>query len=226
MNDEIETIEYRGQLIKIYQDEDARDPRDWDNLGTMICFHNQYELGDEHELRTEDFDNWDGVKQYLMKEKNAFIILSLFLYDHSGLRMKIGSFSGLLAQGHAEFDSGQVGFIYVTPEDVRKCYMVKRITEKIRNQVRNNLISEVNTYDDYLSGNVYGFMSETSDGEDIDSCWGFFGDTDYMISGAKSGIDCYVLEGRKQHYKTLKGYIKGKVPLMYRKPLDTCLTGA
>lgn len=226
MNDEIETIEYRGQVIKIYQDEDAGSPRDWDNVGTMICFHNRYELGDKHDLSIEDFDNWDGVKQYLMKEKNAFIILSLFLYDHSGLRMKIGSFNGLLSQGHAEFDSGQIGFIYVTPGDVRKCYMVKRITEKIRERVRECLLSEVNTYDDYLSGNVYWYAAETSDGDTINSCGGYYGDTDYMISEAKSGIDCYVLEGRKQHYKTLKGYIKGKVPLMYRKPLDTYLTGA
>lgn len=38
--------DYKGYTIKIYHDEDAESPRDWDNLGEMVCFHRRYNLGD------------------------------------------------------------------------------------------------------------------------------------------------------------------------------------
>ena len=33
--------------LKIIRDTDPADPREWDNLGTMVCFHSRYNLGDE-----------------------------------------------------------------------------------------------------------------------------------------------------------------------------------
>uniref|UniRef100_A0A6M3Y250 Uncharacterized protein n=1 Tax=viral metagenome TaxID=1070528 RepID=A0A6M3Y250_9ZZZZ len=45
-NEACETIEYRGFNINIYQDEMAEDPRDWDNIGQMVCKHRDYYLGD------------------------------------------------------------------------------------------------------------------------------------------------------------------------------------
>lgn len=46
MNNIIETLEYRGFDINIYQDEMAESPRDWDNIGKMVCKHRDYYLGD------------------------------------------------------------------------------------------------------------------------------------------------------------------------------------
>ena len=45
-------------------------------------------------------------------------ILPLYLYDHSGLAMSTGSFVG--RAHHAEWDSGQVGFIYMDKETAMK----------------------------------------------------------------------------------------------------------
>ena len=219
MNNCIETIEYRNQTIKIYPDEDCESPREWDNLGTMICFHKRYNLGDKHNLDSDDFSGWEEMYTYLVKKMKAYIVCPLYLYDHSGLRIKIGNFYGLLPQGHAEFDSGQIGFIYVTAEKIHKEYNVKRITKPIREKVIKILNSEVNVYDDYLTGNVYGYIAETTDGDNIDSCWGFIGDTDYMISEAKSAIDWYIKNKCKVHCEKLKMQIKSHVELIYRKPL-------
>ena len=33
--------------IKIERDGDAESPREWDNVGTMVCWHSRYNLGDE-----------------------------------------------------------------------------------------------------------------------------------------------------------------------------------
>tara|TARA_Y100000310_G_C20699211_1_gene828120 strand:+ start:5378 stop:6172 length:795 start_codon:yes stop_codon:yes gene_type:complete len=45
---EVERIEHQGETVVIYQEEDAEhcDPRQWDNLGIMVCFHPDYILGD------------------------------------------------------------------------------------------------------------------------------------------------------------------------------------
>ncbi len=100
-----DTYEMGNIVGKVMQDEDPENPRRaWDNFGTMVCFHRRYDLGDKHDIKHEDFSGWDEMEDYLRKEKGAVIVLPLFLYDHSGLRMKVGSFRGLLPQGHAEFD--------------------------------------------------------------------------------------------------------------------------
>ena len=47
---------HRGHMIRIIQDIDAENPRDWCNLGTMTCWHSRYCLGDCHDHGTpEDF---------------------------------------------------------------------------------------------------------------------------------------------------------------------------
>lgn len=40
--------------IFIYPDEYPDNPRDWDNTGTMVCFHSRYNLGDKHEYTGKD----------------------------------------------------------------------------------------------------------------------------------------------------------------------------
>lgn len=104
----------------------------------------------------------------LAAEKN--IILPLNLYDHSMLHMSTSSFLGR-AQ-HAEWDSGQVGWIYAAPEDIEKEY--GSLTPESYEKAEALLKSEVECYDYYLSGQCYGFRLY-EDGEETDSCWGFMG---------------------------------------------------
>jgi len=104
----------------------------------------------------------------LAAEKN--IILPLNLYDHSMLSMSVSSFVGR-AQ-HAEWDSGQVGWIYATPEDIEKEY--GSLTPENYETAKALLKSEVECYDYYLSGQCYGFRLYEN-GEETDSCWGFLG---------------------------------------------------
>lgn len=41
---------YQGLTIKIYHDPDIESPRAWSNLGTLICWHRRYRLGDSHQF--------------------------------------------------------------------------------------------------------------------------------------------------------------------------------
>ena len=51
----IETITYKDYIIKIVEQSDPEDPRSWDNLSQMICFHRDYNLGDKHDFKQSDY---------------------------------------------------------------------------------------------------------------------------------------------------------------------------
>ncbi len=181
-----ETIEYKGHKIKVYQDSDPLNPRkEFDNLGTMVCFHGRYDLGDEH-----SFENDGDLYKQIQEREGDFIHLPLYLYDHSGITMSTGPFS-------CPWDSGMVGIIFITKQKIREEYSVKRISANLLERVKTYLQGEVETYDDYLTGNVHGYVIEDPDDSKEhdgiqDSCWGFYGDTDYMVSEAKGMIDWHM----------------------------------
>lgn len=156
-----ETYDKEDKVLKIYYDEDAINPRQDCNLGTMICWHRSYDLGDKH-----DYCSPNEFRAEI-NEKNA-IILPLYLYDHSGLAMSTAPFS-------CPWDSGQVGWIYVSKEKVREEFRVKKITRKIQEQVERILKSEVEVQQQYLNGEIFGYILEDTEGNELDSCWGFYG---------------------------------------------------
>lgn len=207
----METINYKNYKIQIEYDENAANPRtEWDNLGTMVCFHNRYNLGDKNDFSLEEF------KEFIKKEEKNIIALPLYLYDHSGITISSKPFS-------CKWDSGQVGYIYITKEKVRKEYNWKVITKKRREQIIKYLEGEIETYDDFLTGAVYGFQIVDKNGEEIDSCYGFYG-YDHKKSGllehAENSIDCHIKEIRKKHFEKLKNWIKSKVDIQYRSSLS------
>lgn len=135
----------------MYQDFD--NPRSWDNLGKMVCFHGRYDLGDKHDYKHQNYDSWDEMEKAIIKEENVCVILPLYLYDHSGITMNTTGFS-------CRWDSGQVGFTFVSKEMVRKEYGVKRITKSVIEKVTKVLIGEVDTYDKYLTGELQEELEE------------------------------------------------------------------
>ena len=51
----------KEKTIKIIQDGWAENPREWGNLGTMVCWHGKYDLGDNHKFE----DSIDFFKSLL-----------------------------------------------------------------------------------------------------------------------------------------------------------------
>lgn len=163
------TAAYR---IKVEQDEYPESPREWDNLGTMECWHRRYNLGDG-QITPEE-----AIAIY---ESDEYISLPLYLYDHSGITMSTAPFS-------CPWDSGQVGIIYVSIEKVVKEF--GELTAEIREQVYNILVSEVKAYDQFLIGDVWFYSIQkakvyTADDDDtltqwetIEACGGFYGRED------------------------------------------------
>ncbi len=160
--------------IRLIPDRGAESPRDFDNLGKMYCEHRRYYLGDcdnrgRPTVPDPRVDPADGEHYH----PDVVIALPLGLYDHSGITMYVGRTH---PQDSAGWDSGCVGVIYVTRADIRANWPSwKRLTTKRLAQVEAALRQEVETYDQYLRGDVYGFVVESHTGETLDSCWGFYG---------------------------------------------------
>jgi hypothetical protein len=152
--------------IEVWQDQDEdNNPRDWDNLGTMVCWHRRYKLGDPYAYATPtDF----------LAEHSDDLMLPLYLYDHSGLSLRTSDYF-FRAVDACGWDWGKVGYIHVSKDTIRHEYGVKRITATVRDRALNVLEAEVRTYDQYLQGDVWGFTLKDAEGEVIDSCGGFFG---------------------------------------------------
>jgi hypothetical protein len=174
-----QSVEYKGYTIEIEQDSDPQNPRtEWENLGTMYCFHKRYTMGDEHKLTLSE-----AVK---MEQSKDFISLPIYMYDHSGVTINTTPFS-------CQWDSGKLGFIAVSKEKVRKDYSWKVITKARIEKIKEYLLNEVKTYDDFLTGNVYGYNIKDSEGNAKGSSWGYFTsdhEENGLLEQAKSEIDC------------------------------------
>ena len=117
----IEVEEYKGFKIEIHSDEDPMDPRDCDNFGTLVCWHPRYTLGDKNEFATsDDFEEYRSITK--------LVCLPVFIIDHSGLAFNTGGFRYCDPQ---EWDSGQVGWIYITYDKLREEFGKKRITKAL-----------------------------------------------------------------------------------------------
>lgn len=166
--------------VKIVHDIDPQNPREWDQLGIIAGFHRRYNIGDSDPgllldggtLGSDDYKGWDEMEATL-RRRGAVCIKTLYLYDHSGTSISTKSFVGR-AQ-HASWDSGRVGFIFTTRERMQESLGKNRLTTKTRKRVEEILEAEVKEYDQFMTGDVFGYVIEDEQGNDVDSCWGFYG---------------------------------------------------
>lgn len=212
---------YKGCTIRLEQDDDPWNPREVsDPAGKMVCWHSRYNLGDKHSYASPtdfflelaapffeaearllgiepEFNGYEEVADHLnLSEKElyekardyvdrSYVILPLYLYDHSGLSISTRKFS-------CSWDSGQVGYIFLSYEQAQREWPSDTLEESIERATKY-LEAEVNEYDAFMRGDVVGWIAEDEEGEEIDSCWGFYpdekGNHDYAIEEAKSSID-------------------------------------
>lgn len=175
--DFIEEKVFGDYKVRTFHDESPESPREWDNVGTMVCFHRRYNLGDKTDYRSEDYNSWDELKQGIMENEGEVFILPLYLFDHSGISISTSSFN-------CNWDSGQVGFIFVSKYKIQE----EGIEEKY---VQECLENEVKTYNQYLQGEVYGCevvkVTTCNFGHEheelIHSCYGFYNEDECLEEG-------------------------------------------
>lgn len=166
--------------LEIEQDNDPMNPRtEWDNITTMVCFHRNYNLGDKHNYKSSDFESWDELKEQIMNDHKVLAIKPLYMYDHSGITISTSPFS-------CRWDSGQIGWVFITLERLKSI-----IGENESIKLNEFIDSDVETYDNYLTGEVYQYtiyeIETCSLGHEhksiVESCGGFFDEEDCENEG-------------------------------------------
>ena len=209
--------------LSFYNDNDSEDPRRWDPLATMLCWHRSYSLGDKHsygdihdalydlceqhnldtsicEYRADENTARQRDRRIMEDLKEHICIKFLYLYDHSGITISLDDFRD-------PWDSGIVGIIYMDKEttlenfpnaDEDTWYVIAE--EHIRDEVRE--------YDQWITGDIYGYLLEKvticeccgkEDRETIDSMGGFYGN-DILSNGMLE----YLPEEFDKYFKEVK----------------------
>ena len=188
--------------VEIYQDNTPLNPRqEWDNAGTIISLadwsfssdKNAYPLKksvkdrnyegqytyDTEDIEAQDvFNSNNSPKHYYIHgQKEKTLVLPIYMYSHSGDTIKNSPFS-------CKWDSGLVGYIYMSESTAKENGFTKGKNIDWK-KVKEYLIGETKTYDQYITGDIYGFIAydiNPINGEideiNTDSCWGFYGDNE------------------------------------------------
>lgn len=167
-----------GFKIKIYVDESPENPRkDCDPLGTMLYTSRQYTLGDKQ------------VSSEYIEETMAdpdLLTWPVYAYIHGGTVLSLGPFND-------PWDSGQCGIVYAPKKKVAEWFGWKKYRSTLKQKAEEVLKHELDTFQRYLNGDVFGFVIEDPDGEHVDSCWGFYEDPDDLVKTVKAEHDFDVL---------------------------------
>ncbi len=166
------------KTLQIVRDENPRNPREDDTFSTMLCFHSGYNLGDNLSYNKNDYGGWDSIYREIMKVERPLIIKTLYMYDHGGVAISTEPFS-------CRWDSGQLGYVWISQNHIDSigCHMQDSETwHDYIARLDKYLENEVQEYDDYINGNVYGFTIVDEDENILDSCYGFIGD-DFSKNG-------------------------------------------
>lgn len=171
-----ESTKYGNNIIEVVYDSDPESPREWENVGTMDVLYRNLTIK-ESDI---DYREIESEEQLLkaIHDDGALVILPLMIYDHSGLHIYVGTTGD-------RWDSSRVGYIYATEKSIIANFGADYDLAKVEELLR----IEVELFDKYLKGEVYGYRiyAQTTCGschhiekEEVDSCYGFFSPEDAM----------------------------------------------
>ena len=186
---------------ELVYDQHATNPRECDNLGTILIAPNKAHWIASHDgvvdtsipFGNSPYEHWENLrnKQLNLKKSDIAIAYPITKYEHGAISLSLGYTQG--------WDYGIVGFVYVTKETLRKEYGVKRITKSIIECTGNRLQDELDMLTSWLNGKCYGWQIKeyalTDDGLDweevgvLDSCWEYF-DKEQALDDMKDALNC------------------------------------
>lgn len=190
---------YRGHVIEVFPDECVEQPNEWDDTVFLVGFHRSFWV------KREGYDE-ETVRDALRTQKHplrkVYHIFPLAAYIHSGVSLSLDRDSYPF---NDQWDTCWVGAVFIAKEEAKR-KEAERIAE-----------DTIQTWNEYLSGEVYGYQTDTDD-----SCWGFYGDIHQaggLLNHAREAIDAHIETEARKHAKKVKAWILNRVPLTKRVPL-------
>lgn len=153
------------------------------------------------EVKKEWIDELNNYDDY----SNKYEIFPLYAYIHSGVSLSLSKTGYPFT---CRFDTSMEGFIFVK-KDVKWVHPLNEVAQSL-----------VDSWNNCLSGNVYGFVitkdnyckcCKNNSIDEIDSCWGFYGNYNEngMVDECKAIIDNVIrAEAKKEALRIEKIYGK------------------
>lgn len=164
-------FEHSGLTVKLYRDEDAQSPQDMseDKGLFLVAKHRQlWVLEPGEKTIPQDFETL--VERY----QDTHWIFPLEAYIHSGVVLALAHTGNFPDR---QWDVSQLGAVFCAKAEWRLSASASKAAQ-----------GYVETWNTYLSGDVYGFVIEDEDGNNLESCWGFYGH-EYAEQEAKSAAE-------------------------------------
>jgi len=172
----------------LVQDSDSMPPDEMDDDHLfLVNYHRDFDVRRDKIIKKDDLKNWYRQDCEDCKDdpclhrrwEAEYHIFALSCYIHSGvvLSLRRGNWNPFDQQG---WDTSHVGAVLVSRKEWPDAEKAQEAAESL-----------VETWNQYLSGDVYGIVKETFDKEknqvDEGSCWGFYG-YKYALEALKTDI--------------------------------------
>jgi len=166
--------EHRGYTCKVVYDPDPISPDDWDTLGTIYANSRNHNPQNHtlDEIMVEDETDDAG-----MHIDPNYIFIRIYAYEHSGIALHAST-----SPQRCGWDEYLFGVMAVHKDKAAKEFGDITNVENYE-KVMKCLGGEVECWDMYYQGQVFGFEVLDEDDNEVDSCWGFYG-----YEGAKEAM--------------------------------------
>ena len=192
-NEVVHTEVYKGYTIEVYRDDDANSPADHGDTDLfLVADHRNFTV------RTNGSMAEGSIDDYREAYRKTHHVLGLEAYIHGGVSLS------LAAEGRfpdRRWDVSQLGAVFAS-----------KAVWKSKEKARNAALSLIEEWNQYLSGDVYGYRilevetcATCGHGEpnEIESCYGFLGDYEAgALAEARIVVDSLV--GQKEKAKSKK----------------------
>jgi len=123
-------------------------------------------------------------KDYDLSFFKKYHVFGLEAYIHSGVVLALSNEGNFCDRS---WDVSQVGLVFISREEFKR-----------RDRARKMALGHIETWNDYLSGSVYGYSIEDQEGNSFDSCGGFYGDYEkYCLPEARASLKRYIEEAQQ-----------------------------
>lgn len=199
-------INVGGLVVEVTQDDDFT--LDYlERLGTIITTNNPYWVGDEvFGLNTdyEDSEEWQEKRKKIVEEGGVYI--PLYAYIHSGVTLWT---EGEASRNACRFDSGCIGGVYATIEDIKKRFKYGDdcTIETYRTLATDLIKNEIKTLDEILNSNVLRWDLYECDPNAInfkswvDGCGGYYGDDKFVAESILAEVRPYLSQEQQERLK-------------------------
>ena len=162
-------------------------PREWGGLSTFYTWESGYYSPDRQnfsdgleflgtiigeELIEKIHDKYDNNSDFFEDitkrlDKLGYILYPVSKYEHGLVEYSVGVENG--------WDSGTVGVIFAEKKKIYNWFGVKKLNNKIRDNVMEQFESELEVYMDYANGDgMESVEIEKFSGDQVESCGGYY----------------------------------------------------